>query len=218
MIYVFFIPKSELDNKSVDQLTYSEKGDVNDKAMHVKGDVVSADSDSTSESIIIPEGSSNADNSEITQLDNNSKIEDESDSLTLLDLLNSYSDTKLGNPKISLLEHAVANNFELPPSFVEDELQEIQINESYLRSHNEDIKIEPPNLSIMKVPINFRWNINSGEVRIVVKDNNNQKVWEKSFNEIKEYTFEEKLPAGLYYWDVRLNNRVKQKNKFFLLN
>ncbi len=139
-------------------------------------------------------------------------------SITLFDLLNSYKKLNHDSVEINLFEYSIAKNFDLPKNYIEDELQEIQINESYLRSINEDINISPQNLSISSLPINFKWNVNSGQVTIVIKNNKNQKVWEKSFTETKEYIFRDSLSDGLYYWDVRLNNRVKQKNKFFLIN
>lgn len=135
----------------------------------------------------------------------------------LRDLYKVYSELSINDNSTDFYAFASVNNVELPKSFKDDNIQETQIKELNIRTTSEIKLLQPKNYIALTPPITFQWEKTSDEITIVLKNNNNKKVFEKSSSDSSTIIFNEKLEPGVYYWDLRINNRVKIKRKFYIL-
>ena len=133
----------------------------------------------------------------------------------MAELLREYEMAQKRIENLTLLAYSAEKQYNLPNTFKDDPIQE-GIVKSMIRSPF-DINIQSPkNLSIHKMPITFVWAQTIGEVTIVIKNNKNKKVWEKSISDGRTIICNKDLEPGTYYWDFRVDKILKGKYKFYI--
>ncbi len=136
----------------------------------------------------------------------------------LLELLYAYVDLVKSNKfEVNLVEFAEESGVELPKAFAEDFRQDLRIKNIDLRDTENVKAISPENFSILKAPIIFEWGKIEDSVSVVIKNNLNENVWEEKTTGTSKIKFDEELKPGTYYWDLRVNDKVQGKYKFFIV-
>ncbi len=136
----------------------------------------------------------------------------------LIELIYAYVDLKKSNKiESNLVSFADKSNVELPKVFIEDYRQDLRIKNINIRNTEIINVVSPENLSILTIPITFEWTKIEDTVTIVIKNNQNENIWEKKIAGTSKVELNEKLNSGIYYWDIRVNDKLRNKYKFFVI-
>jgi hypothetical protein len=119
---------------------------------------------------------------------------------------------------ISLSTFAENQDITLPEAFKENPILQKRAQYNNTRSQTGINIVQPANNKIVKnIPIVFEWKnaINNGSIFII--NNNNKVVWQRSTDGTK-LICSDKLEPGLYYWDFRIDKKMKIRRALFVLN
>ncbi len=130
-------------------------------------------------------------------------------------LLNRYQ--KSASIEYKPLETFAAQfDFKLPPAFVDNSLLERRLGQITLRTPLSVDMLEPAHLSIPRVPFFFTWRDSKKQYTVVIKNNLNQIIWRRTSHSSR-IECKTELESGTYYWELRKDNIMIGRYKFFIV-